>query len=55
MSIMLFASCELVQVDDSNNAENIENIEINDNNLNGSLEDPIENPEIDWKNKLITY
>lgn len=53
MSIMLFASCEPIQVEVSDNAENIENTEntdteTEDDNLNGGLEDPIENPEMDW-------
>lgn len=54
MSIMLLASCEPIHVEVSNNAENIENTENIDNteteddNLNGGLEDPIENPEMDW-------
>lgn len=55
--LMLLASlviigCEPIQVEVSNNTENIENIENteteDDDNLNGSLEDPIENPEMDW-------
>ena len=54
MSIMLFASCEPIQIEVSDNVENIENTENTDNteneddNLNGGLEDPIENPEMDW-------
>lgn len=48
MSIMLFASCEPIQIEVSNNTDNIENTETEDDNLNGSLEDPIENPEMDW-------
>ena len=48
MSIMLLASCEPIQIEVSNNTENIENTETEDDNLNGGLEDPIENPEMDW-------
>lgn len=52
--LMLLASlviigCEPIQKEVSNNTENIENTEIeDDDNLNGGLEDPIENPEMDW-------
>lgn len=53
--LMLLASlviigCEPINVEVSNNAENIENITTteDDDNLNGGLEDPIENPEMDW-------
>jgi hypothetical protein len=51
ISIMLFASCEPIQIEVSDNAEKIENTdntETEDDDLNGSLEDPIENPEMDW-------
>lgn len=52
LSLMLFASCEPIQIEVSNNAEKIENTEndteTEDDDLNGSLEDPIENPEMDW-------
>jgi hypothetical protein len=52
LSLMLFASCEPIQIEVSDNAEKIENTEndteTEDDDLNGGLEDPIENPEMDW-------
>ena len=52
LSSLMIMGCEPIQVEVSNNAENIENNENteteDDDNLNGGLEDPIENPEMDW-------
>jgi hypothetical protein len=50
---LFIISCEPINVEVSNNAENIENTDNttnneDDDNLNGGLEDPIENPEMDW-------
>ena len=53
LSSLMIMGCEPINVEVSNNAENIENTDNttnteDDDNLNGSLEDPIENPEMDW-------
>ena len=53
LASLIIIGCEPIQVEVSNNAENIENTETDtgtedDDNLNGGLEDPIENPEMDW-------
>ena len=50
---LFIIGCEPINVEVSNNAENIENVDNtttteDDDNLNGGLEDPIENPEMDW-------
>ena len=46
---LFIIGCEPIQIEVSNNTENIENVETeDDDNLNGSLEDPIKNPEMDW-------
>ena len=51
LASLIIIGCEPIQMEVSNNTENIENIEnteTEDDNLNGGLEDPIENPEMDW-------
>ena len=48
LASLVIIGCEPIQIEVSNNTENIENIETEDDNLNGGLEDPIENPEMDW-------
>lgn len=53
LASLFIISCEPINVEVSNNAENIENTDNttnneDDDNLNGGLEDPIENPEMDW-------
>ena len=50
LASLVIIGCEPINVEVSNNAENIENITTteDDDNLNGGLEDPIENPEMDW-------
>ena len=53
LASLFIISCEPINVEVSNNAENIENTDNTTNNedndnLNGGLEDPIENPEMDW-------
>lgn len=51
LASLFIISCEPINVEVSDNAENIENTdntETEDDDLNGGLEDPIENPEMDW-------
>lgn len=49
LASLIIIGCEPIQIEVSNNTENIENVETeDDDNLNGGLEDPIENPEMDW-------
>ena len=49
LAVISFISCEPVEVTNTDNdIPTSENTEQTDDNLGGSLEDPVENPEMDW-------
>ena len=49
LAVISFLSCEPVEVtNEDNDIPTSENTEQTDDNLGGSLEDPVENPEMDW-------
>jgi hypothetical protein len=49
LAVISFICCEPVEVTNpDNDIPTSENTEQNDDNLGGSLEDPVENPEMDW-------